>query len=755
MRGEPIRIWTLLLALTVGLASPVAAQEADDVPGAAEAGAAVQDVGEQASTDAPGAEPDTADEERATTFWSTTLIADFPSISDPWRNDDLTDFFDQYEWTPNKGSSLPVELGIRDASFDYMARGDTPVWQLRFRSPSSNLGVSGSQIDDPFLNQRADLLGRLDGVQMDLDYRRFRTSDLRIFPETLGRPYLDLTNPTDRFTHDRTGIAGEIRLRPSELAGDGGGLLARALDPELSFRGDYQSRPGLDQRRFLLQPANTWIGLAQPQDESASTVGGGVLVVPGGAFTLDLDVDYHRFDSDPTVLQGVLSPVPPPTRTVGFVPDSERLAGQARVHGRIADRATLEGGFQIARLQQVGDLTPAQVAAGLRENEVLALSANAALDVPLGDRFAVQGRVKYDQRTNDLDRTSTLFSPANGTQVDEFLRRYSRLGAELEAVHRPWRRQVVAVGARFDAVDRTLFFADATSGFRAILPANALVDDDTRSWTVYGRTQLRAFRSLQLQAEVGYRGAPETGYIVDLDDYVYGRARATWTIQTARPIQLSAFVQGGTGENHDFTMVDGIGPLPSGTLTPRDFERSDYQLGLSASFSPHADWSLFASVTHGSDSQDQALVLSNLQRYFQPLQPITFAANGVPDWSNEQTTALLGAHVRIDTATDVSASYSFTRIDASYAVAVPSNAVALIEATSAVRSDIHGVHFEAGHWLRDGLRVLAGYRMQHLGDGSPLSSGQGSVISPLPLSVTHHTVTVGVTLTEALFSRAN
>jgi len=705
-------------------------------------------------------EPERGDEAPADTgfeaLWSATLMAQFQFIGSPWDSDYLTDYFDQYEWTPNEGSALPVELGVRDAAFDWMKDGGTPIWQLRFRSPTSNLGVSGSQIDDPFLNQRADLVGRLKGVDVDLDYRRFRTSDLRKFPETLGRPYTDLTSPIDLFTYDRSGIAGEIRLRPADFREGEDDALERILAPELSFRGSYQSRPTAYQRIFLLTPVNTSVGIDQPYEDDASSAGGGILIVPGGALTLDLDVDYRRFDSSPTVLQGSVAPaVPPSSRSIGFVPDSERLAGQIRMHGRLFDRATLEGGFQMARVQQVGDRTPAQEAFGLLDNEVVSLSANGRANVRLAERWSVEALVKYDQRKNDLDRTTALFSPVNGTQVDEFLQRANRLKARLEVVHHPWRRQTVALGARYDAIDRTLDFADPVSGFPVLLAPNALVAEDTRAWTVYGRTHLRLLRRLQLRAEAGYRGTPDTGYITDLDSYVYGRARITYTAPTSRPLQLSAFASGGTGENRDFVMVSGIGPIPAGPLLPRDFEGSDYQVGLTASYSPRDHWSLFASFTYGSDSRNQPLAVSTLTRFLQPLQPISFANSGEPDWSNGQTSLILGTHVRIGEDSDISAAYSYTGIDAVYGIGVPSPSVALIAGSSAVRSDIQGLQLEAGHWVREGLRVLVGYRLQHLSDDSPMSSGQGSVVPPLPLGVTHQTITIGVTLAEALLKRAS
>ena len=692
--------------------------------------------------------PAEADDPEFERLWSATLVAHGKVMTDAWASDGLTHFFDQYEWTANESSAFPVDLGVRDAAFDLIDGRGNALVRLRFASPTSNLGVSGSQVGQAFLNQRAELITRLQGLDVDLHYRRFRTASLRVFPNTLGRPFQDLTAPDDVFTRDRTGFRGEIRLRPDERFGRPDGPLGE-LSPELSLRGDYQSRPGAMQRRFLLQPANDWIGFTQPEQHDQAGVGGGVLLVPGGRFTLDLDVDHQRFRAGPTVLQGFVSAVPPPVRTVGFVPDTDRLSGHVKLAGRVG-RATIEAGFAASRLEQVGEPTPAQWQAGLRENELLHYAANAAVDVPLSRRWSARAVVDFDRRDNRIQRDTALFAADNGTQIDPFLRDWSRVHAVAEVAHEPWRRQIVALGARIESIDRSLDFADPLAGNLAILRENALVDADTLAWTVYARARLRTIRRMRLDGEIGYRGAPKTGYPTDLDRNVYGSLRASYTLPLVRPIVLSGLVRGGRGENRRFAMVDGIGPVPSGAPTPLAFERAYYVVGLTASFSPAEDWSLFGSFTHANDTQDYGLVLSNLQRYFQTGQVITFRRDSEPDWSNAQTSVILGAHTRIGDSSDAGAAYAFTRVDATYGAGVPTAPAATIAASSIVESNIHGLQLEAGHWLRDGLRVLVGYRLQLLDDASPTPAGQGSVIAPIPLSVTQHTITLGVTLTQDL-----
>jgi len=348
-----------------------------------------------------------------TRVWSTTLIGDFKIISDPQDDDAVGSFFDQYEFTPNKSSAVPFELGIRDLTYDELGPGDTPRVQLRFASPTSNLGVSGSQIDQPFLNQRADLLGRYDLLSFDVRYWRFRTEALRRFPTTVGRPFTDLTAPDDRFQRDRTGFFGEVRLRTDELGGgeDGEEKEPSWLAPELSVRGGYDGRAGSQQKFFLLDGTNAWGEERQGLDQSAAQAGGGLLVVPGGLLTLTLDADYEQFrQHDPTTFESDLGlPFSPPDRSVGYIPDTNRITGSIRAKSRIGERFVLESGFNATRLQQEGDLTPLQESTGLDDNALVFYSANASADLALTDRVSANAFFKYDQRSNRIDRDTPLF----------------------------------------------------------------------------------------------------------------------------------------------------------------------------------------------------------------------------------------------------------------------------------------------------------------------------------------------------------
>ena len=653
---------------------------------------------------------------------------------------------------------MPFELGIRDASYDLFGSGETPRLQFRLQSPTSNLGVSGSQIDKPFLNQRADLLGRFEGIAFDLDYRRMRTEELRLFPlsiPNMGPQFTDLTTPGDRYYHERTGFGGELRLRPVDLLDREVGWLDW-MTPELALRGGYQSRNGMSQNRFLIEPQNVWLGQTQERDQSASDVGGALVVAPGGLFTLALDFDHDRFREDaPLNLQSALGPpVTPSTKTIGFVPDTDRSTGTIRINSRIGERAILEGGFQISSVEQVDDRTPAQLTSGLTDNSLRYYSANFAANVSIVDRVSANAFFKFDQRDNEIQRNTALFNPMNGSQVDEFLEQWRRISVGAEVAYQPALRSRIALGVRFDSIDRELDFAAPVGGNLVILPSNALMSDETRMWTVYARTNVRPAKGLGVFAELGYRGAPSTGYIVDLDKYVFGKLRASYSLPIEHPVVLSAFAKGGSGENRDFTMVAGQGPVPSGQRLDRSFDRYHYTWGITATTSVKKDTTVFASYYMSRDAQDYGLTDSNLQRYFQNQVPLVFAPSGNFEYRNDQMTVRVGTHTQIAKHTDGGMSYAFTRAETRYNPTSSRQAL-LIAATGMVDSDTHDMDFEVGHWLKDGLRVLVGYRLQFYTDRAPLLGGTASVVRPFDLSMTQHTVSLGLTFTSDLLANGD
>ena len=298
-------------------------------------------------------------------------------------------------------------------------------------------------------------------------------------------------------------------------------------------------------------------------------------------------------------------------------------------------------------------------------------------------------------------------------------------------------------------MDRDLEFAEPGLGLLRIVPANALVWEDSQSYTFYTRAQLRLVRRVSVMAEVGYSYAPQTGYVTELDDRTYGRLRASYTLPLERPVVLSLFARGETGDSATNTFVAGVGDTPAGALTPQEFERDQWLWGATASVSPTDTASFFGSFFMSRNSQDYDLVLSSLQRYIQPVIPVAFSAVDDVSYQDDRMSLMLGGHFDLSEQTDASASYSFTRSDADYSRGV-SPELSLVSRYRGIEADIHGIDVEVGHQVRDGLRVTAGYGFRYYDDDSPRPASIASVVQPFDLDTTRHIVTFGVTLTSAL-----
>jgi hypothetical protein len=398
--------------------------------------------------------------------WSASIEAVVKDFESPVDDDGITGFFDQYEFTADKDRDLPIQLALPELSLDVLGAEETPLLQFRFLSPTSNLGVTDVSDGGFFLNQRADLFARREGYALDVDYRRMRTYELRLFPRPSddGRDFAsffnDDTAPDDRFSMQRMGVGGEARLRLKDLLDDASKPLSELM-PELAFRGRYEKRDGYRQFRYFLDnpidsttPTSSWRGLASERDQRLSTVGGGAVVAPGGWFTLVLDVDYENFrENAPAYLQSEISDpfVRSSSKTINFVPDTDRTTGSARLQRRFGDRAVLHGGFQAASLRQVGDLTPNQLAAGLTDNAIRFYSADLAGNVFLTDAVSTNAHFKYDFRDNRIQRDTALFNPLEGdpSQVAPFLETLEEIKAGVEVEYRraSWRSAIGASGS--------------------------------------------------------------------------------------------------------------------------------------------------------------------------------------------------------------------------------------------------------------------------------------------------------------------
>jgi len=701
--------------------------------------------------------------------WSASIEAVMKNFESPVDDDGVTGFFDLYEFTADKDRDIPVQLALPELSLDVLGAEETPLLQFRFLSPTSNISLTDQSDGGFFLNQRAQLFARPEGYALDVDYRRMRTYELRLFPRPsnigadYGSIYNDDTMPDDRFSTQRLGAGGELRLRLGDLLESDADALA-ALMPELAFRGRYEKRDGARQFRYLLDTSDitaltsSWRGHSAEIDQRLSTIGTGAVLTPGGLFTMVLDLDYERFrENAPAYLQSDIQDpnVQSNARTINFVPDTDRTTGSARFQRRFGERALLHGGFQGASLKQGGDYTAGQLAAGMRENAIRFYSADAAGDVALTDSISTNAYFKYDYRDNRIQRDTALFNPIEGdpNQVAPFTEALQEIKAGAEVVYRPRPAHVVALGYRGLWVDRDLDYVNPTVA--SIPETNAVIGPKSQSNSVYLRGRTRAARGLSLSGEAGYLNAPETGYIREMSEAVYFKFNSSYTAPISMPLTLTLFGRGEFGENDDFRQNS---VTPTAPNPDRNFERNDYGYGVTATFVPHNQVTLFGSFFQRRDVQDFNLVRSNLARTFEPLGlAVDFYRDGALGYRSNLTNALLGVSYQITESTDVGLSYSYTHSDSRFSEDDPTANV--LEPSSKILSDIHNVDFNVGHWLAEGLRVYAGYRYDNYQDSALVSSGAGITPAapasavPFDLSTQQHTVTVGVTLTSDLFGK--
>jgi len=677
--------------------------------------------------------------------WSATPFSEYTRLSGRDAPAGLGGFFDQYGFVPNKGSSAPIEIGLRDATLDLLDDEGSSLLLVRFQSPTANLGISGSDADEPFWNQRLDVLAQVDRLELDLEYWRFRTEQLRLFPNTAGAGLVfeDASRADHRFQRDRTGFLAEAQLRLGDR---------RVASPALALRGGYEARDGTRQLRFHRDPSGQWLGLGQGLDRSVSTHGAGFVGALRGRATLAVDFDYERFRFlEPALTEGALGFAPPEaTRTVGFVPSSDRYTGAVRLQAPLSERTALEAGVRFDQLEQSGVRTPDQKSAGLEDIAVRHFSVDAAVTSVLEDGWQLRATFDLDLRDKDMPLDNPLYEPASGSRFGPFLDQSRRIEIAGEVERALAATTRLSAGLTFLDVDRDLDFARYLPGTPRILAENAHIGRDSRSVAFHGRVVTRLARTVRLDGRIGYRIAPDTGYITELDDEVFGELRASGVVPARWPVMLSLFARGSRGENTDFQLVSGAGPNPGGPALERRYRRSAAAWGATASVTPTHRISIFSSLFMSWDDQDSGLDLSSLQRYFQDFGPFGFTAAGVVRYGDEQVSWTVGGRVRLGPRTDMRLAYRLTRAENQYHGAASSQ-LSTIASSHAVDARIHGLDLELRRELREGLRVFAGYRLQRFADGAPLHPSLNSAVAPFDRSATRHTLSFGVTLTGSYF----
>ncbi|MFQ5697014.1 MAG: hypothetical protein ACE5IL_01865 [Myxococcota bacterium] len=712
--------------------------------------------------------------------WSATSEMRFTDIRAPSDEDFRTGFLDKYQFSADKNNQFPFEIALSRAALDWFGAAETPRIQFRFRSPSSDLSVSGDgpSTGEFFLSQRGDLFARFPGLAADLVYRRSRIDELRLFtnPTGLGSApftlFNDGTSGRRRFFVRREQVGGAIHLRPCDLLCD----QPKGWLSELNLRGSWEDRSGRRQLRFMLgggdligggAQTSRWRAVEQDLDQQSVKLGSSLVFSPGGLFTLELAFDHERFrnrsgpflqsqltamDSNIDSASGVLGlgAGTAGLQTLGFIPETSRSTGTARFQTRLWDRRiAIHGGFQLSKLKQIGKLSPLQNLAGLDRNNIFFYSGNLAARGRITEIASVNAFVRFDNRRNRIDRSTVLFNSRDtnfNTQFDPFVAGLRNIDTGAEIVLRPVRAFRFTVGSRAHFTNRALDFLDKPLSSEGILPSVTVIDDDTVTYTVYVKSNARPISGLNLSSELGLRESPKTGYIRELDDVRYGKGRASYALPLSRPVTLSAFANGERGENNDFKMLGET----AGTRD-RGFDQVRYSYGVTLTGSPTDELSLFGSFFQSRDAQDFNLVRATIPRMDgrdPTVLDLDFFIDAPLEFRTDQTNLVIGGNAQLTRQASANVYYSFTRSKSRFDSINTTSAT--IANASRIRSDIQSIGTGLSFHLRDGADLSLGYRYDAYHDRAGVNGSAGSA-TPFRLSTGRHFVTLGVTLTDEFF----
>ncbi|MEN8183619.1 MAG: hypothetical protein ABFS46_13910 [Myxococcota bacterium] len=690
-----------------------------------------------------------------------TLGLQLYDLESPFDSDDFSSFFDQYRYIRDKGKDVPFYLGIPQLDVGWFREDDTPLVRLVGWNPWA-------------LNERAELFLDWQRLGLDLDYRRYRSDVLCLYPIGTGQgsglgtqfnwdvlcddaaadvpgraPAPGALDTNDGLWNQRIGIGGELSLRLDDL--DIGMPWLR----ELQLFSRYGRHKGETQDRFLLDereevfPLSRFRGNRRELDQRVTTVGGGLVFSPRDVLTGAFDVSFERFREDAPVvtLESLAQSTPgfDPTfcgtfdrsacaRAFHFVPDTDRLSGSLDLRGELGP-AVLTGGATYSHLEQAGTRSPLQRDLDLGEPEVDTWSLQGAFDVPLTEMLGLNGFAKFSRRSYDAVDDADYRQLAPPGQVDPIYDGRNELDAGLELSAAPVLGTVVALGYRYERVDRTLDFAEPPL---VIQPEFNLMNEDSRSHLIYARARARLWRRLQLSGELGWKWAPEVTYARDLERALLAEGRLSYLLPRPIPITFSIFGDLETGDN-DEIFVYGASP---GSGRKKQYERTEWNLGATISAVPAEDLVLFGTFTRGVDEERFAHLRSTIPRFFGPLG-LEFFLDSKPTYESDVNTLALGGSYPLTPALDLSLTSSVTWVEVDFEGSGSTPDV--LARTNDIQARISSAELLLGYQLRPGLRLGVGYRWDDF--------DQDHQHEPLGLDTTVQTLSFDVTVDLGLFTR--
>ena len=672
-------------------------------------------------------------------------------IDSPYDNDYLGGFWDQYRHTRKKNHEPAHFFDVLHFDLGFAREDDTYAFRAEGWSPNRN-------------NTRIEIDSYFEAFDIDLDYRNYRSEELRYFPEgtfqgdnapgffpyatqyTRDAPLAEILDSNHRFWIQRTGVNGEIRLRPESM-----GFGAPVLN-QISIRSGYERRKGYRQDSFLLTPLEFALpnqrfrGNRRRVDQAVTNVGGGLVVTPVAGLTTDLDLGFESFRENAGVVtfQDIAAGNPPlltpsgntALRAFNFVPDTNRLSASLRLASEIASTQVQAGAF-VTHLRQTNK-APLQRALGLDKQEVTTWSAHAGFDRQLAHHLVLNGNAKFAERRNDLKQS--YFNP-QVPQVGPILRRRSELNLHLELALRPTAGALVAAGYRYDWVDRNLRYPNARPG--VLVPQLALVEANSQAHNLYLRWRARLLRRLQLSGELGWEYQPERAYPKDMTYSVYFEARGAYTLP--QPIPLSLSIQGKVRDGHG----NGLVLTAHDTQARKDLDQLRWSYDISLSAVPTRRTTLSLTFVQHHDEQDTPYLRTNYPRTFGV--DVSFSGEFMnflpnPDRIHYRSDVRNLAFWGTQDLTDWLELRAFTGVTWVDAKIGGNNSTAnALNAANKVEDRILSAGVEFDFLARDGLRFEIGYGFEQFLDHHQQA--------PIELDDTRHSIHFGITANLDLLKR--
>ncbi len=246
---------------------------------------------------------------------------------------------------------------------------------------------------------------------------------------------------------------------------------------------------------------------------------------------------------------------------------------------------------------------------------------------------------------------------------------------------------------------------------------------------------------MQLSGELAYLTAPEVSYPRDLERALSGKLRVSTTLPRPRPVTLTLFGDFETGENDDIV-------LRAARDRSKDFERTRFNYGATASTVPLPDLVLFSTFTYSRDEEEFDHVRSDIPRFFGP--SVSFFVDSSPLYRSQVSSFVAGGSYALSETLELSLTGSATWVRIDYHGGSGTSTASVLDDTNDARSRISSIDLRLDHTLRPGLRLGLGYRY----DDYDHDHQHEPVLTLEPdFDDTRHTFTIDLTVDLSLFRR--